>query len=99
MTDEDLARVQALVDAGKPLNVATGRALLDEVVRLRAATNGHIAGMIRPIAPEGTDPSQTWFWTPKWQQMEREANEDIAAGREKTFDDIDALFDYLDRER
>ena len=27
------------------------------------------------------DPDQAWFWTEKWQQMEREADEDIAAGR------------------
>lgn len=31
------------------------------------------------------DASQAWFWTERWQQMEREADEDIAAGRVKTF--------------
>ena len=27
------------------------------------------------------DPSQAWFWTPEWQEGEREASQDIAAGR------------------
>jgi len=27
------------------------------------------------------DPEQAWFWTPEWQAGEREADEDIAAGR------------------
>ena len=31
------------------------------------------------------DPDQAWFWTPKWQAGEREADEDIAAGRYKDF--------------
>jgi AbrB family looped-hinge helix DNA binding protein len=27
------------------------------------------------------DPTQAWFWTPEWQEGERQADEDIAAGR------------------
>src|SRR2546425_391236 len=27
------------------------------------------------------DASQAWFWTPEWQAREREADEDLAAGR------------------
>jgi len=27
------------------------------------------------------DADQAWFWTPEWQQGEREADEDIKAGR------------------
>jgi hypothetical protein len=26
------------------------------------------------------DPEQAWFWTREWQQREREADEDLAAG-------------------
>jgi len=32
-----------------------------------------------------------WFWTPEWQAKEREADEDIAQGRVKDFDSIEAL--------
>jgi hypothetical protein len=27
------------------------------------------------------DPEQAWFWTREWQQREREADEDLSAGR------------------
>jgi antitoxin PrlF len=41
---------------------------------------------------------QAWFWTPEWQEGERQASEDIAAGRlSGPFKDADALFDHLDK--
>ena len=34
------------------------------------------------LTPQITiDRDQAWYWTPKWQKGEREADEDIAAGR------------------
>jgi AbrB family looped-hinge helix DNA binding protein len=42
------------------------------------------------------DKSQAYFWTPKWQEAEREASEDIKAGRVKTFDSADELIKDLD---
>ena len=39
--------------------------------------------------------SQSWFWTKEWQQREREAEDDIAAGRVQSFDDAQALLDAL----
>lgn len=32
------------------------------------------------------DATQAWFWTPEWQAKEREADEDIAAGRFDRFE-------------
>lgn len=32
------------------------------------------------------DAEQAWFWTERWQKMEREADEEYAAGNFKTFD-------------
>ncbi len=32
------------------------------------------------------DADQAWFWTDEWQRGEREASEDIAAGRVRPFD-------------
>ena len=32
------------------------------------------------------DPEQAWFWTPEWQEGEREADEDIAFGRGTRYD-------------
>jgi len=39
---------------------------------------------------------QEWFWTERWQRMEREADEDFAAGRYKTFDDVESFLADLD---
>ena len=41
-------------------------------------------------------PDQAWFWTERWQKMEREVEEDIAMGRTKTFDSVDDFITYLD---
>ncbi len=41
-------------------------------------------------------PDQAWFWTERWQKMEREVDEDIAAGRILEFDNLEDLFNYLD---
>lgn len=49
------------------------------------------------LRPKATiDASQAWFWTERWQQMEREADEDIAAGRYKTFDDVESFIADLE---
>lgn len=45
--------------------------------------------VIRPVLI--IDKTQSWFWTKKWQKAEREADEDIKAGKVKTFDEVDSL--------
>jgi len=37
-----------------------------------------------------------YFWTGKWQEGEREADEDMKAGRVKSFDSVDELIKELD---
>ena len=41
---------------------------------------------------------QAWFWTERWQQMEREVDEDFQAGRVEEFDTVDDLSAWLDQE-
>ena len=41
---------------------------------------------------------QAWFWTEEWQEGEREADEDIKAGRVKAFDNVDDLIADLESE-
>jgi hypothetical protein len=43
------------------------------------------------------DKSQAYFWTRKWQEGEREAEEDIKAGRVKAFDSVEELISDPDR--
>lgn len=38
---------------------------------------------------------QAWFWTPEWQAKEREADEEIAAGRVTRYMNDDEFFDSL----
>ena len=42
------------------------------------------------------DKSQAYFWTKEWQEAEREASEDIKAGRVKAFDTAKELIRDLE---
>lgn len=48
-----------------------------------------------PMAAVPAD--QRWFWTERWQRMEREADEDIAAGRVRRHENVDDLLSALDK--
>ncbi len=52
---------------------------------------------LQPMLP--IPAGQRWFWTERWQAMEREADEEIAAGRVLTFDGVDEFIDHLERHR
>lgn len=43
------------------------------------------------------DKNQAYFWTKRWQEGEREAEEDIKAGRVKTFESVEDLIKDLDQ--
>ncbi len=40
---------------------------------------------------------QAWFWDKNWQEAEQQAEEDIAAGRVKTYASTEDLLEDLDR--
>jgi len=42
------------------------------------------------------DPEQAWFWTREWQQREREADEDLAAGRVTRYESDEQFLAALD---
>jgi hypothetical protein len=49
------------------------------------------------LRPQAAIPvEQRWFWSERWQQMEREADEDFAAGRDRTFDSAEDFVADLD---
>ena len=50
--------------------------------------------VMRPSVSVPAD--QAWFWSERWQRLEREADADIAAGRVARFDSAAALLDDLD---
>lgn len=45
------------------------------------------------------DNNQAYFWTKEWQEAEREASEDIKAGRVKTFESAEELIEDLGEDR
>jgi hypothetical protein len=45
---------------------------------------------------ERKDHEQDWFWSKRWQDGEREAKDDIKAGRVETFDTMDEFLATLD---
>lgn len=48
---------------------------------------------LRPALP--VDAEQRWFWSERWQAMEREADEDVAGGHVEMFESADALLEAL----
>jgi antitoxin MazE len=50
------------------------------------------------LIPQHTvDAAQAWFWSERWQKMEREADADVAAGRVARFGSVDDFLAELDR--
>jgi AbrB family looped-hinge helix DNA binding protein len=52
-------------------------------------------GSLRLIPKVAIDRSQTYFWTSRWQQGEREAEEDLRAGRYQDFSSAGDLIKAL----
>jgi bifunctional DNA-binding transcriptional regulator/antitoxin component of YhaV-PrlF toxin-antitoxin module len=53
-------------------------------------------GVIELRAKAAVDADQRWFWTERWQNMEREADDDFRAGRHATFDTAEDFLADLD---
>jgi len=50
------------------------------------------------IIPKKTiDAEQAWFWTKKWQEAEREAEDDLKSGKAKKFKNVEELIEDLDK--
>jgi len=52
-------------------------------------------GTIELVPVVAVPADQAWFWTERWQAMEREADADIAAGRTTVVEGTDGLLDLL----
>lgn len=67
------------------LNIEVGD-FLDVLVR-----DGEIVLRVKRLV----DKEQAWFWTKRWQEGEREAEEDIRAGRIHSFDSAKEAVAFL----
>jgi hypothetical protein len=54
------------------------------------------AVLLGEMAEGKIDPEQAWFWTREWQEREREADEDLAAGRVTRFESDEQFLAGLD---
>lgn len=54
---------------------------------------GHILVTRAQIIP----PDQAWFWSARWQRMERAAQADLDSGDVAVFDNVDAAIAALDQ--
>lgn len=71
------------------LNVAAG----DDLLFFVNEKGQIIVEQARTIPPD-----QAWFWTERWQKLEREAQDDIDAGRVHHFENVDDAIDFLHQE-
>jgi AbrB family looped-hinge helix DNA binding protein len=53
-------------------------------------------GVLHLVPQVLVERSQAYFWTKRWQDGEREAEEDLQAGRYRDFDDIEAMLEELE---
>ncbi len=52
--------------------------------------------LLEEIGDGRIDPEQAWFWMREWQAREREADEDLAAGRVKRYGSDEEFLAALD---
>jgi len=53
-------------------------------------------GQIAVAPAQIIDPEQAWFWTERWQKMERESSADYEAGRYFEFNNAEDAIAFLD---
>lgn len=62
-----------------------------DLLRVEVTEDGRV--ILTPVV--AVDRSQAYFWTPRWQAGEQEAEEDLRVGRTRTFDTVDDLIEDL----
>jgi hypothetical protein len=85
MTRADLHRLVDELSEEAVARLHRGNAITLAVVR----DEGHL--IMHEI-----DPEQAWFWTPEWRAKEREADEDLTAGRFTRYESDEKFLAALD---
>lgn len=71
-----------------------------EALHLKAGDVLHVVaddGRVVLLPESSIDPDQAWFWTEEWQKGEREADEDIRAGRTYgPFDSVEEMMKHFE---
>jgi hypothetical protein len=77
-------------------DVMTKAELHQMVDRLPDQAVDGAAILLREVTDGRIDPEQAWFWTREWQEREREADKDLAAGRVTRFESDEDFLAELD---
>jgi SpoVT / AbrB like domain. len=56
----------------------------------------HDDGRLELVPVVAVRADQSWFWAERWQAMEREADQDITAGRSTVVEGLEGLISRLD---
>jgi hypothetical protein len=85
------------VEGSNPFSRFVTRADLHQLVdRLPEKAVDGAEILLREVTDGRIDAEQAWFWTREWQQREREADRDLAAGRATRFDSDEEFLKALD---
>ncbi|HEY0280170.1 MAG TPA: hypothetical protein VGC32_18045 [Solirubrobacterales bacterium] len=75
----------------------TNKADLHQLIdRLPTGAIDGAEALLEEMTDGRIDPTQAWFWAREWQAKEREADDDLAAGRGTTFASDDELLVALE---
>jgi len=96
MDDRTFIAVQKRGVISLPAELRKRHGLDEAGVQIEVAERADGVIELRPQAAVPAD--QRWFWTERWQRMEREADADIGAGRVAQFDSVEDFLDDLDDE-
>ena len=87
--------------AAYPLVKVSARGVIRLPKRFRDARTYEVRlredGGLELIPRLAIDASQTWFWSDRWQAMEREADDDVRAGRVRRFNSADEFLADLEK--
>ncbi len=89
-----LLSVQARGTVALPADLRQRLHLDGPEAQIRLIDRGDGTVELVPVVAVPAD--QAWFWTDRWQAMEREADSDVAAGRSTIVDGADDLIAHLD---
>ncbi len=89
-----LLSVQARGTVALPADLRQRLHLDGPEAQIRLIDRGDGTVELVPVVAVPAD--QAWFWTDRWQAMEREADADVAAGRSTVVDGADDLIAHLD---
>jgi hypothetical protein len=94
---ERLTRPKSTISLGGCQNLLMTKAELHQLVdQLPEQAVDGAAILLEEITDGRIDPEQAWFWTQEWQQREREADDDLAAGRVTRFESDEDFLAALD---